>query len=159
MTSRTRAGPRDSKETGRLVLLVPVLPPRTPVVFLPPFGRGVGFREIKEAEVGSWCLYTPQIVVRGWVTGDLEHKASWGRRGLWGVAVQQLFAGTMILDGQTFPWYLILHSACGHTWLQILTLAVTQCVIQAKPQPPQAADNTKGTTGKGAGTPRVSKAV
>lgn len=95
-------GPRDSKETGRLVLLVPVLPP-TPVVFLLPFGRGVGFREIKEVEVGSWCLYAPQIVMRGWVTGDLEHRASWGRRGLWGVAGQQLFAGTMDFRWPDFP--------------------------------------------------------
>lgn len=35
-----------------------------------------------------------------------------------------------ILDGQ--PWCLILHSACGHTWLQILTLAVTHCVDRGK---------------------------
>lgn len=80
MTSRTRAGPRDSKETGRLVLLVPTLPSNScclPVSpwYSPWFGGGGG-RKTREADVAFLVSYAPQIGMGGLCDrDDLVHTA------------------------------------------------------------------------------------
>jgi hypothetical protein len=86
-------GSKDSKETGRLALLVPTLSPN-PVLFLFPlnFPSPLVWGKTREAGVALLVSYAPQIRMGGLCDkGNMVHTAGW-EAGFMGMAGKQLFA-------------------------------------------------------------------